>query len=119
LARKIQKIIGWPRTRQNLDIVSRNQLRNSSINREDTLATADMFRLDMRILKGKTVCPSWIHVDTGVEQIPSSLVEQCKQVMLWANIMFVSKIIIFVTVSRNIKFCTAQMFFNQKISITF
>ena len=50
-----------------------------------------------------------------LEQISAIIMERYRRVTLEANIMFVNKILFFVTISRAIKFGTLELLKNRKI----
>jgi hypothetical protein len=47
LARKLQKIIGWPSTRDYIKLVETKQLPNCPIERDDIMAAEDIFGRDL------------------------------------------------------------------------
>jgi transposase InsO family protein len=55
LARKIQRTIGRPSTKQYISIVERNLLPNCPVTRDDIIAAEKIFGPDVGSLKGKTV----------------------------------------------------------------
>lgn len=114
LARKLQRIIGRPSTRQFIDIVDRNLLPNCPVTRQDIVAAEHIFGPDVGSLKGKTVRRPGFPVETQYSDVPASIMSRYRSVTLGGDIMFVNKVPILVTISRNIKFGTAQMVANQK-----
>jgi hypothetical protein len=65
-------------------------------------------------LKGKTVRSSAAPVNIMMVDIPATIMTHYKQLILGGDIMFVNKIPFFMTISRHIKFSTAEMLKNQK-----
>lgn len=114
LAREIQKRIGRPSYKSYLKIVENNLLPNCPINRDDIIAAERIFGADVGTLKGKTVRRSVEHVEHAAVTIPASLMSQYRNVLIGGDIMFVNGLPFFVTISRNIKFCTAQLLPDQK-----
>ena len=113
LARKIQRTIGRPSTKQYISIVERNLLPNCPVTRDDIIAAEKIFGPDVGSLKGKTVRKTSDTVEPAYVPIPATLMSQYSNVIIGADIMFVNKLPFFVTISRNIKFCTAELLPNQ------
>ena len=114
LARKLQKIIGQPRTRTFLTIVEKNLLPNCPITRKDILAAEAIFGCNVGSLKGKTVWQKATWVEGFSVDIPSSIMSRYRSIVLASDIMFVNKIPFFMSISQHIKFGTAKMLQNQK-----
>jgi hypothetical protein len=100
LARKIQKTMGRPSTRSIMKIVENNLLQNCPITREDIKAAEDTVGPDVGSMKGKTVHHAATHVDAQLVDIPASLIEQYRGVVMGGDIMFVNKIPFFITISH-------------------
>lgn len=113
-ARNIQKMIGRPSTKEFIQIVERNLLPNCPVNRADIMAAEDIFGPDIGSLKGKTVRKSTEHVEIPSITIPSELMSRYCEVIIGADIMYVNKLPFMVTISRNIKFSTAELILDQK-----
>jgi hypothetical protein len=113
-ARKIKQIVGRPSTKEYIQIVERNLLPNCPIPREDIIAAERIFGQDIGILKGKTVRKGARHVKMSEVTIPSERMSQYNDVVIGADIMFINKLPLFVTVSRSIKFSTAEILLDQK-----
>lgn len=92
LARKIQRMIGRPSTKQFLEIVTNNLLPNCPVTRNDILAAEDIFGPDVGSLKGKTVRRQGDQVRTAVANVPWDLMERHKNVTLAGDIMYVNNI---------------------------
>jgi hypothetical protein len=78
------------------------------------MAAEDIFGPDVRSLKGKTARHSPKRVQGQVDTIPPSIHTNYRDNILGADIMYVNKIPFFPTISRHIKFCTAEMLQNHK-----
>ena len=113
LARKLQKIIGQPSTHTFLTIVEKNLLPNCPITRKDILAAEAMFGRNVGSLKGKTVWQKPTRVEGFSVDIPSSITSRYRSIVLASDIMFVNKIPFFMSISRHIKFGTAEMLQNK------
>ncbi len=114
LARKLQNIIGRPSTRRFLAIIDKNELPNCPITRNDIVAAEDIFGPNLGSLKGKTVRRTTEHVRTGHVNIPISIMERYRDVTIAGDVMFVNRIPFFMSISRHIKFGTAEMITTQK-----
>lgn len=109
LARKIQIMIGRPSTKDFIRIVDQGLLPNCPINRDDIKAAENILGPDIGSLKGKTVRTNPGKVRPSLQSIPAEIMSQCKELTLCADIMFVNKIPFLVTLSRRIKFSTAEV----------
>ena len=114
LARKIQKIIGRPSTKTFLSIIDGNLLPNCPVTRADILAAERIFGPEVGSLKGKTVRKTPAAVESDILAIPESIMLRYQKVTVSGDIMFVNKLPFFVTISRHIKFSTAEFLPNQK-----
>jgi hypothetical protein len=114
LARNIQKIIGRPSTKAFIKIVENNLLPNCPVTRRDIIAAEHIFGPDVGSLKGKTVHKAATSVDVNTVDLPATVMSHYQDIVLAADIMFVNGIPFFVTISRNIKFGTAEMIQNQQ-----
>ena len=114
MARNIQKIIGRPSTQAFIKIVNNNQLPNCPITSRNIMVTEKIFGPDVGSLKGKTVRHTSDRVDLQIFDILASIMSDYQNVTLGGDIMFVNKIPFFMTISRNIKFGTAEVIQNQQ-----
>ena len=114
LARKIQKMIGRPSTSDFIKIVEGNLLPNCPVTRADIIAAEKIFGPDVGILKGKTVRKGSQHVEATEVTIPSDLMSEYRNVVIGADVMYINKLPFFVTMSRNLKFSTAELMLDQK-----
>jgi hypothetical protein len=108
LARKIQKIIGHPSTKQFMHIVKENQLPNCPIQVEDIMAAEDVFGKSVSGLKGKTVRSAPAAVPGNSAPLPLGIMEKYRSVTLGFDLMYVNKVVFLVTFSRHIRFGTAE-----------
>ena len=105
LARKIQRAIGRPNTQKIMKIVTNNQLPNCPISTKDIVAAEAIFGLDIGMLEGKTRRKKTILVSI-IKPIP--IPERYKDITLAIDIMYINAIPFLTTISRNIKFGSAQ-----------
>jgi hypothetical protein len=110
LARKIQNIIGRPSTQTYSRIVQEQQLCNwCPVTNEDIVAAEDIFGPNVGSLEGKTTRTTTEHVRSERTDIPIGVMNRYREVTLACDIMYVNKIPFFVSISRHIKFGTAEM----------
>ena len=114
LARKIQKIIGRPTTRAFIYFIENNLLPNCPVNRSDVLRAELIFGPDIGALKGKTVRRQPPRVQVAEVTIPPTIQQHYRDVMLACDIMYVNKIPFLMSISRHIRFGTAQHIKNQQ-----
>jgi hypothetical protein len=115
LARKIQKMMGRPSTKNFLRYVDNNLLPNCPITRKDILAAEHIFGPDVGSLKGKTVrqSPDRVEALPGIS-IPASIMSQYREIVLAIDIMYVNRVPFLVSISRSIKFCSAELLLNRQ-----
>jgi hypothetical protein len=75
----------------------------------------DIFDADIGSLKGKQVQLNPDAVHPYVPEMPTYIYERFKAVTVAVDIMYVNKISFFVSISRDIHFCTSEMLDNLKI----
>jgi hypothetical protein len=114
LARHIQKLIGRPTSAEFMKIVSLNLIPNCPVTRDDIANAEKIFGPDIGSLKGKTVRRTTEHVEVAATPVPSTIMSEYRDVIIGADIMFVNKLPFFVTISRHIKFGTAELIADQK-----
>ncbi|KAI2499082.1 Reverse transcriptase (RNA-dependent DNA polymerase) [Fragilaria crotonensis] len=116
---RVQKIIGRPSTRTFMSIVEKNLLPNCPVTRDDIIAAERIFGPDIGSLKGKTVQKRPDPVKVDYANIPGSIMSRYQKVVLAGDIMFVNKLPFFMTISRHIKFSTAELLINRHIETIF
>jgi hypothetical protein len=108
LARTFQKIVGRPSTKDLIRYVTRNQLPNCPITKEDIVNAEIIFGPDVGSLKGKTTRHGPSKVRVAQSMLPDDVFERNREVTLCADIMYINGTPFFVSVSRKIKFGTIQ-----------
>ena len=114
LARKIQKIIGRPTTRAFIYFLDNNLLPNCPVNRRDVLRAEQIFGPDIGALKGKTVRRQPPRAEVDEVTLPPTIIQNYQDVMLACDLMYVNKIPFLMSISRHIRFGTAQYIKNQQ-----
>ena len=113
-ARRLQNIVMHPSSRALVDIVDKH-LRGCDITRGDVLVADDIYGANLGSLKGKTVHRPNPHVVSGVDPVPSEVLERHQSLDLAIDIMFVNKIPFFITMTRGLRFGTVEALPNRQI----
>ena len=119
LARKIQKIIGRPTTRAFIYFIENNLLPNCPVNCRDVLRAEQIFGPDIGSLKGKTVRRQPPRVEVAEVTLPPTIQQHYQDVTLGCDIMYVNKVPFLMSISRHIRFGTAQHIKNQQGTMIF
>ena len=114
LARKIQKIIGCPITHSFIHFLNNNLLPNCPVNCKDVLRAEQIFGPDIGSLKGKTVRRQPPRVAVEEVSLPATIHKHYQEVILSCDIMYVNKIPFLMSISRHLRFGTAQHIRNQQ-----
>jgi hypothetical protein len=114
VARTTQNIIGRPSDRDYIEIVETKQLAECPVTRRDIKIAGAIFGPDRGTLQGKTVRQGAARVETTLTDIPASIMSHYREVVLGGDIMFVNRLPFFMTISRSLKFGTAESLKNQK-----
>jgi hypothetical protein len=115
LASKFQNIIMGPDIRRLQNVIIQ-QLADCPITKADIQAADNIFGQNLGSLKGKTVRRPNIHVDGGVDPIPTDVIRLCNDITIAIDIMFVNKIPFLITLSREIKFTTVESIPNRQVT---
>ena len=114
LARKIQKMVGYPSTRDFMKIIDQHLLPNCPITRSDIAAAEDIFGPAVSSLKGKTMRRGEPHVPSDISPIPRDILLLYRELTLCVDIMYVNKLPFLVTLSRAVKFGTIEFLNNRR-----
>ncbi len=110
VARHLQNVIGRPSTRDFLNMVGSNLLPNCPITIKDIMTAEEIFGPNIGSLKGKTVRRKGDHVTTTRHcSVSIEILQRHQRVVLCIDLMFVNKVPFLMTISRDIKFGTAEM----------
>lgn len=114
-ARRLMAVIGRPSESKMCTILNNRQLMNSDACVQDVINARLIFGPDVGSLKGKTVREKEPHVDITITPIPTELMERHRHVVVCFDIMYVNRVVFLVSISRALKFCTAEALKNRRI----
>jgi hypothetical protein len=115
LARKIQVLVGRPELKDFLHYLDGNSLPNCPITRQDAINAHAIFGCDVGSIKGKNTRRKLKGIlDAVANNLPKEIMEHYHDITLCIYIMFVNRIPFFLSISRNIRFITAEVLDNRK-----
>jgi hypothetical protein len=116
LARKIQTLVGRPELTAFIRYLNGNSIPNCPIQRQDAINAHAIFGRDVASLKGKITRRQLQGVLAAVaNNLPKQLMENYRDITLCIDIMFVNRIPFFLSISKNIRFITAEVLDNRKL----
>lgn len=113
-ARKLMAIIGRPSEKQMIQILDERQLQNCDTSSQDVVNARNILGPDVGSLKGKTVRRRESHVNLTVRPISEDIMNRHKEVVICFDVMYVNSIAFLVSISRAIKFRTAEALQNRR-----
>jgi len=113
-ARRLMAIIGRPSETRMRQIIAERQLRNCDISEQDVRNALSIFGPDLGSLKGKTTRRGEPHVALEMRPIPEDIMQRHSDVVVAFDVMYVNGIAFAVSISRAIKFGTAEAIANRK-----
>lgn len=113
-ARRLLAIIGRPSEQKLMQIVRNGQLRNCDISEQDIKNARHIFGPDVGSMKGKTTRRKEGHVEMKMRPVPASLMERHKEVIVCFDLMYLNGTAFLVSISRGIRFCTAEAVDNRR-----
>ena len=113
-ARELQIIMGRPSTETFIAALKSNGLMNCPVTPGDVEAAEHIFGPDIGSLKGKTTRRSPPIVDSPIATVPAEVLKRYRKVTICIDIMYVNKIPMLISISRNIKFGTIEAIPNHK-----
>ena len=106
--RNFQEIAGYSSTAELLRHIDEGLIRNCPVSRADVKAAEDIWGPSLHILQGKTRRTSGKHVSQEITNLPATVAERYMQVELAGDVMKVNQVPFMVTISRAIKYITAE-----------
>jgi len=79
------------------------------VTRQDILRAEDIFKPNIRPVKGKTTHTTQKHIEVNLKDIPQEITEKHGGITLAIDIMFINKIPFVMTTSHKIYFGTAEL----------
>ena len=113
-AHKLQITVGRPSTTTFMDLLKRNGIANCPVTPADIEAAEYIFGPDIGSLKGKTMRCNPPTINSPVTTIPAGILKCYQKVTLCVDNMYINKVAMLVSISRNIKFATIEVFPNNK-----
>ena len=116
-ARELQMIVGRPSTAAFLELINTNMIANCPVTPADVEAAEHILGPDIGSLKGKTTRRNPPIVESPVTPVPTEILKRYQKVTLCVDIMYVNRIAMVVSISRNIKFGTIEAIPNNKSGV--
>ncbi len=107
-ARRAMGLVGYPNKQDFKGMVRANMIPNCPINATDIANARDIWGPNLASLRGKTVRRTPAPVVVEYVAVPKLVINRNKTVTLAADVFFVDGTGFLMTVSRNIKFITAE-----------
>jgi len=105
-ARKLYEMIGFPSVRDYKTIIQMNSIRNCPVTIDDIKTCEKIYGPNISALKGKSVRTKPKVVVKDYIDITKELKIRNQEVELCADVMYIQRITLLVTISKNIKFLT-------------
>ena len=113
-ARELQVMVGRPSDKEFIKILKTSSLPNCPVSPRDVLIANELFGPDVGSLKGKTTHRAPPIVDSPVSVDLTTILKHYGEVTLCVDFMYVNKVPLLVTLSRNIKFGTVEAVADRK-----
>ena len=107
-ARELQVMDGRPSDKDLIRILKTSSLPNCPVTPRDILIANELFGPDVGSLKGKTTRRAPLIVDSPVSVDLTTILKHYGEIALCMDLMYVNKVPLLVTLSRNIKFGTME-----------
>jgi hypothetical protein len=116
VARKIQTLVGRPELTDFIRYLDGNSIPNCPIQGQDAINAHAIFGRDVVSPKGRITRRQLQGVLAAVaNNLPKQLMENYRDITLCIDIMFVNHIPFFLSISKNIRFITAEVLDNRKL----
>ena len=114
---ELQVTMGQPSTATFVEELKNNGLLNCPVMPADVEAAEQIFVSDIGSLKGKMTRRNLPIIDSPITPVPASVLEKYRNVMMCVDIMYVNRVVMMISVSRNIKFATIEAIASNKTAI--
>ena len=113
-ARELQVTVGRPSDKDFIKILETSSLPNCPVTPRDVMVANKLFGPDVGALKGKTTRRNPPIVDSPVSVDITSILKFYGEVTLCVDLMYVNRVPLLVTLSRNVKFGTVEAIMDRK-----
>ena len=113
-ARELHVMVGCPSDKDLIRILKTSSLPNCPVTPCDVLIANELFGPDIGSLKGKTTRRAPPIVDSPISVDLTTILKHYGEVTLCVDLMYVNKVPLLVTLSRNIKFGTMEAVADRK-----
>ena len=118
-AKDLMALLNYPSAQDLKTIIRTNALLNNPVRVEDVDIMEKIYGKDLASLKGKTTRSKHVKETARIVPIPAVLLEENKDVLLYADIMYVNGLTFLTTISEKIQFRTANYLPNRKKATIF
>lgn len=108
IARELYAKVGYPSIKDFKLMIVNNMINNCPILVEDVDRAEKLYGPSIQALKGKTVRQTSVPVVTDYVEVPPHILRENKNITISVDVMFVNKIPFLTSISRHIKFSTAE-----------
>ncbi|MFN7263281.1 MAG: reverse transcriptase domain-containing protein, partial [Cyanobacteriota bacterium] len=115
LARRVHNIIMRPSTRQFIEVVTHNHIRNCPVERKHIQAAEDIYGPNIGSLKGKTTRKTPAHVPCTTDPVPPEILQRHGSPILCLDVLFINKIAFLTTLTRDLRIGTIEELPNRQI----
>ena len=113
-ARELQVTVGRPSDKDFIRILKTNSLPNCPVTPRDVMVANKLFGPDVGALNGKTTCRNPTIIDSPMSVDITPILKFYGEVTLCMDLMYVNKIPLLATLSRNVKFGTVEAVMDRK-----
>ena len=115
-ARELYAKVGYPLIKDLANMVKKNMIMNCPVTIEDVMRARKITGPSVQALKGKTIRTKPNPVVSDYVAVPHAIFEENRNVTLSVDVMFVNRIPFITSISRHLKFTTAETLHNRTTS---